>query len=529
MSQSQPTIVDSQSKRALVLRIVEDQVKEFRSSELSISIGSDPSCTVRISSSEVKSVHCLIVRDEDTTLIRNWATNTTLNGAPFDDEHLQDGDVIRVADIEIHVGFEGDLEVEPHENPEPAEVAISESAELDRPNDIVVTDNSDQSSDFAAAFDQPFIGQQDSVDSQDHVNIQSEPLAFEPFDPDTREPEPAASSDDNANSLASDIPDSESVEPIELQQSLDRIHSSLSQTTNFEGVESLGECEDEPQAGLQFDQPPTGQTEAPASMVDEALDAFSDAGNEAEDPFEQLKRISSMQSQQHQDTQDSPTEEASAVAENVQEVLQSNAAMTGISEVSSAHDLDALPSPGSSPPESPVSDSAGKDASIEEYMQQLLQRNGVDGGAIATPAVVHEEQTVEEPSVEREKSPKQKPHWPRVEQLEKPTDLTALRELAKESTQTAITRYARSTRNQRTLTLFLGAIATALGGLILITLSNFDRVLFMLSGFAMLGGSVYLMLQSIKAGIFTKIGFNMRPKEKVLPKRSKPRRRRRRR
>ncbi len=66
-------------------------------------IGSHPSCTLRLRAEGVRSVHCVILRGREGTFIRRWAGDTCLNGARFADTRLQAGDRLNIGPIELEV------------------------------------------------------------------------------------------------------------------------------------------------------------------------------------------------------------------------------------------------------------------------------------------------------------------------------------------------------------------------------------------------------------------------------------------
>ena len=66
-------------------------------------IGSGRRCTLRLQARRVESVHCLIMRGENSTVIRRWSPNTRLNGAAFTDALLQPGDRLTIGPIVLEV------------------------------------------------------------------------------------------------------------------------------------------------------------------------------------------------------------------------------------------------------------------------------------------------------------------------------------------------------------------------------------------------------------------------------------------
>ena len=59
-----------------------------------MTIGSSPRCNVRIQKPGIEPVHCLIVHGAEGLSVRRWAADTQLNGVPFDDAPLAEGDCL---------------------------------------------------------------------------------------------------------------------------------------------------------------------------------------------------------------------------------------------------------------------------------------------------------------------------------------------------------------------------------------------------------------------------------------------------
>lgn len=66
-------------------------------------IGSNPGCTLRLRARGVKPLHCLILRGRAETVIRRWAADTRLNGQTFSDAPLLVGDRLGIGPIEFEV------------------------------------------------------------------------------------------------------------------------------------------------------------------------------------------------------------------------------------------------------------------------------------------------------------------------------------------------------------------------------------------------------------------------------------------
>lgn len=66
-------------------------------------VGSDPTCTLRLLGDEIRPFHCLILRGVAGTFVRRWSAGTTLNGAGFDLAPLHAGDRLRIGAVELEV------------------------------------------------------------------------------------------------------------------------------------------------------------------------------------------------------------------------------------------------------------------------------------------------------------------------------------------------------------------------------------------------------------------------------------------
>jgi chromosome segregation ATPase len=66
-------------------------------------IGSSPSCSIRLSGPEMQSVHCLIVYGVRRTVVRNLSPGNTLNGGSFTDAVLTAGDRLRIGRYELQL------------------------------------------------------------------------------------------------------------------------------------------------------------------------------------------------------------------------------------------------------------------------------------------------------------------------------------------------------------------------------------------------------------------------------------------
>lgn len=66
-------------------------------------LGSGPSCTLRLRARGVGPLHCLIVRGPSATVVRRWHPDTRLNGHAFNEALLSPGDRLSVGPLEFEV------------------------------------------------------------------------------------------------------------------------------------------------------------------------------------------------------------------------------------------------------------------------------------------------------------------------------------------------------------------------------------------------------------------------------------------
>ncbi len=84
-------------------------------------IGSSPRCNLRIQQPGVQPLHCLIVHAPEGLTVRRWAGDTRINGEPFIDASLTDGDCLALGGVELELIQE--LEARQFETPEDADAA----------------------------------------------------------------------------------------------------------------------------------------------------------------------------------------------------------------------------------------------------------------------------------------------------------------------------------------------------------------------------------------------------------------------
>ncbi len=107
-----PLAIDPNSKLLgsppadLVLRIsrssLDQAPQSLRLPESKCTVGADPACTIATEYA-LHPVHCLILRGPRGAVVRRWAPDTLLNGAPFDDAPLREGDQLTIGDDVVEV------------------------------------------------------------------------------------------------------------------------------------------------------------------------------------------------------------------------------------------------------------------------------------------------------------------------------------------------------------------------------------------------------------------------------------------
>lgn len=67
------------------------------------SIGSGLGCTLRLRAAGIDPLHCLILRGQSKTVVKQWSPNTRLNGRSFTDARINVGDRLSIGPIEFEV------------------------------------------------------------------------------------------------------------------------------------------------------------------------------------------------------------------------------------------------------------------------------------------------------------------------------------------------------------------------------------------------------------------------------------------
>ena len=96
-------------------------------------IGSSPRCDVRIQQPGVRPVHLLIARETDGLSVRSWASDSQLNGVPFQEAPLKPGDCLTFASVELEIEDRTSVHVDCCESNAPtAEVVESKFERVER-------------------------------------------------------------------------------------------------------------------------------------------------------------------------------------------------------------------------------------------------------------------------------------------------------------------------------------------------------------------------------------------------------------
>ena len=73
-------------------------------------VGSAPDCSLRLVAPEIHPVHCLLIRGHRGTIVRSWSPDTHLNGRPFQDSWLREGDRLSIGPVEFELLAAGSIE-----------------------------------------------------------------------------------------------------------------------------------------------------------------------------------------------------------------------------------------------------------------------------------------------------------------------------------------------------------------------------------------------------------------------------------
>ena len=109
-----PSVLDT-TLGDLVLRIQGSDYKgqTLRLKSAKCTIGSGPSCTLRLRGRNVEPLHCIILRGPKGAVIRRWSSNTRLNGQTFTNALLSTGDRLSIGPLEFEIVATGEITAEP--------------------------------------------------------------------------------------------------------------------------------------------------------------------------------------------------------------------------------------------------------------------------------------------------------------------------------------------------------------------------------------------------------------------------------
>ncbi len=110
-----------------------------------ITIGGGQSCTLRLSDTDVRPLHCLVTRGPDGLVVRRWSDGTLLNGDVFSEAPLAVGDRLAIGPIELEL-------VEYISHQDPTEELADSHPEVSEP---AVEDATEPQSELAIAADLP--------------------------------------------------------------------------------------------------------------------------------------------------------------------------------------------------------------------------------------------------------------------------------------------------------------------------------------------------------------------------------------
>lgn len=119
MSPTGPTSLLGATEPELTLRICNGAQRGqlVRLTAPKCTIGSAPSCTLRLRGEQIAPWHCVVLRGQQRTIIRRLSAATRLNHAAFDDAELVSGDRLTVGNVEFEV-LAGPHSLRPRMRPE---------------------------------------------------------------------------------------------------------------------------------------------------------------------------------------------------------------------------------------------------------------------------------------------------------------------------------------------------------------------------------------------------------------------------
>ncbi len=99
----QPQSLSSPQNLTLTIRQAGEPDRTVALPRGKCTVGSSQSCQIRLHSSAVRPLHCLIVHDSDKTVVTRWASGALLNGNDFSSTAFRPGDCLTLGEFEIQL------------------------------------------------------------------------------------------------------------------------------------------------------------------------------------------------------------------------------------------------------------------------------------------------------------------------------------------------------------------------------------------------------------------------------------------
>lgn len=80
----------------------EDGQSPYVLSAASTTIGAGPKCDLRLDAPGLRPLHCVVTQDDDRVTVRRWSAGTKLNGRPFTESALQNGDCLSIGTVDLY-------------------------------------------------------------------------------------------------------------------------------------------------------------------------------------------------------------------------------------------------------------------------------------------------------------------------------------------------------------------------------------------------------------------------------------------
>jgi chromosome segregation ATPase len=102
-------------------------------------VGSSPSCQIRLGAPSVRPLQCLIVRKGQAFTVTRWAAGVQLNGNDFTTSPLNTGDVLSIGDMRLEL-VDSDAQVRQRELIEPSPVSLIDEVEAQVAAEVAITE-----------------------------------------------------------------------------------------------------------------------------------------------------------------------------------------------------------------------------------------------------------------------------------------------------------------------------------------------------------------------------------------------------